>query len=161
MYPQTTSFAADAQQFPTNAGEEIPSPQPRRPLLVWVIALWLIVGSLFALVSLYAVYSGRIVLPPGYARTTFQGHVIAQTVAFIVASLWAGVAFFRLRQVAFTLAATLAALHTVGMLVLLAQGNMPGSGVDGTAIAQATLSTIVWAAISVYAWKLKQRGVLR
>jgi len=161
MNSQTNIVVAEPLPFSANqSGRELPA-APKRPLLVWVIGLWLIAGGVLSLYSFHAIHSGRIALPPEYARVTHRGHVVLQHLALIAVTLWAGMALLGLRRVVFTLLATLTGMSAIWTLALLAPGNTLSEGNARMMIMHETVSIVLCAAMSFYAWRLKQSGVLR
>jgi hypothetical protein len=141
--------------------------EPRRPLLVWIICGFQAVGAFggfLALMWTLSAANGRpTYLSAGLVPRPSALHILADLVA-IGLLVGGAISLFRLRAVAISFVAVSLALH-LGMLGrnLLtgawSAGSSPGLG--PVVLMTLLAGPIFKAGILVYAWRLRQRGVLR
>lgn len=134
----------------------------KRPRLVWAILIWYLAALVSSSLSITAVYSGSLDLPPEkvayFARLTPADHLITVMVAVLNAS--GAIALFMFRRMSFNLLSTAFTLNVLAAFLQLVRSGLSGAlsagGVIGLLIGYGvTLS------VCVYAWKLKKDGVLR
>jgi len=137
------------------------SPRRRRPVLVWVIFVWTVLSSGYALVSFWLVYVRAVPISPDaavyLARLSPLHH--AGTVLMLLLNLAGAVALVLLRKSALPLFALAFALN-----VALTLGNaltpgfsdaLGGAGAIGLAI-----GFVIGISVCLYAWRLRSLGIL-
>lgn len=134
----------------------------KRPRLVWVILIWYLAALVSSSLSLTAVYSGSLDLPPEkvayFARLTPVDHLITVIVAVLNAS--GAVALFMLRRMSFNLLSAAFALNVLAAVLQLVRGGL-SSALSAGGLVGIVIGYGVTLAICVYAWKLKKDEALR
>ena len=137
------------------------SPRQRRPLLVWVVFVWTVLSSGYALVSFWLVYVRAVPIAPDaavyLARLSPLHH--AGTVLMLLLNLAGAAALLLLRKIALPLFGLALALN-----VALTLGNaltpgffdaLGGAGAIGLAI-----GFVIGISVCLYAWRLRSLGIL-
>jgi hypothetical protein len=141
--------------------DTMPKPRSKRPKLVWVVFLFYLLSTGYTALSYFLIFSGVIPVTPEQA--TYLGNLSAfdWVITLLTGLLNAGgaIAIFRLRKIAFHLFSAAFAIVILQTLVHTITTNfvaaLGGSGAVGALIGYGILL-----AVCVYAWKLKERGVL-
>ena len=134
---------------------------PKRPKLVWVIFVLVLLTVGYTVLSLYLVLSGAIPLTAEEAKyvrslTPFD---YAVTGASSILNLAGAIALFRLRKIAFYLLTAAFVVGIVGTLPHVGDASF-AAALGGPGFIGMLVGYALWGAVCVYAWRLKARGVL-
>jgi len=141
--------------------EQVAQPRGKRPKLVWIVFLFYLISVGYTGLSFFLVYSGSIPVTPEQARYFQNLSAFDYTITALssLLNLAGAIALFQLRKIAFhlfTAALVVAILQTLIHAITTNFVNaLGGPGAIGILIAYGVL-----AAVCLYAWKLKARGVL-
>jgi hypothetical protein len=134
----------------------------RRPKLVWVIFLFTLLSVGYTALSFYLIYSGGVPLTAGelkYVRDLSTiDYGITGTVGLLKVA--GAIVLFRLRSAAvylYAAALAIGILHTLASAKIIAAAPFA----DRPGFIQILIGFAIWAAVCVYAWRLKARGVLK
>ena len=138
-----------------------PKPRSKRPKLVWVVFLFYLLSTGFTALSYLLILSGVIPITPEQA--TYFGTLSAfdWVITLLTGLLNAAgaIAIFRLRKIAFHLFSAAFAIVILQTLVHTITTNFVAA-LGGSGAAGALVGYGILLAVCVYAWKLKERGVL-
>jgi hypothetical protein len=135
-------------------------PSTKRPKLVWVVFFFYLFSVVYTGLSFFAIFSGSIYTPEqiAYFRnlSTLDWTILGVTATLNLAG---ATSMFQLRKIAFPLFAASLALSILQTLVHAFTTNFTttvgSAGALGVGIGFA-----IAIAVCVYAWRLKERGVL-
>jgi hypothetical protein len=133
----------------------------RRPKLVWVVFLWFVFSVGYTLLSFLLIHSGAIAIRPEQAAYLRSLSALDYALMLATAGLTiaGAVSLFLLRKAAFYLfVAPLVLSLCATMVHALSKGFLAALGGPGTV--GMFIGYAVLAAVCVYTWKLKARGVL-
>ena len=141
--------------------EQAAQPGAQRPTLVWAVFLDYLVSVVYTALTFSLIYSGSISLTPEQTRYFYNLSAFDYVITAVsgVLNLAGAVAIFRLRKIAFHLFTAALAVAILQSLAHAMTTNflaaLGGPGAVGVLVGHG-----LSAAVCVYAWRLKARGVL-
>ncbi|EDY21500.1 hypothetical protein CfE428DRAFT_0745 [Chthoniobacter flavus Ellin428] len=139
-----------------------PLPPPARPVFVWVISGYYLFSSIFAVVSLWLVYSGLIPLLPGqrpYFNSLTGSDYVCTFLILVIKLVAATTLFFRRRAAVYLFAFGLLAGLAFLIYQIVARHYMQTVG--AIALPGVVVGWGVSVAVIIYAWNLAKSGFLR
>jgi hypothetical protein len=133
----------------------------KRPILVWLISLFILLSAIWTLLSFYLILTGAIPLDPAqkayFDRLTLIDHV--STIIPGLLNMSAAVALFLLRRIALYLF-----LSASGLSFVLAAWHATAKGwveaLGGAGLIGALIGYVLMIAVLIYTWRLSKKGVL-
>jgi hypothetical protein len=134
----------------------------KRPLLVWVIAIFIFLGAAWTMLSLFLISTGSIPLTPAQESFFKRLTLFDYAVSFVgtALNLIAAVALLMLRRIAVPLF-----LLSLTLTVVIAAWQAAATGwteaIGGPGLMGSLIGFVLLVAVCLYAWRLARTGVLR
>lgn len=137
------------------------TPEPKRPILVWVIFLFYLVSSVQVIVGLFFVTAGGVEMTPEGQAYLAKFTVWDRVIGYVNAGLTlVGVALlFALRKQAVNVLALAFALNLFSTAVVWFRTD-PASVIAPTGLIAQAVGIALFGAVVWYSWRLLKRGVL-
>lgn len=128
----------------------------KRPILVWIIFLWFVIGGVAGIYSTYNLSSGNTALPKGYEVPRSFFHYFQAYAFILIYMLSAALLFFRqaLSRWLFFGAFVLSTLSSAYSLIFT---NIPANQFLATAIF-ILVTLVIYGACAYYSWSLFEKG---
>ncbi|MGD9609733.1 MAG: hypothetical protein AB7U59_10015 [Desulfovibrionaceae bacterium] len=138
------------------------APQPRRPILVWVIFLFYLVSSVQVIVSMFFIAAGGVDMTPEMQAALAQFTVFDRVIGYANAAVTlVGVTMLLgLRRQAVSVLALAFALNLFATAVAWYKVN-PLETVATKGLVAQICGITLFGAVVFYAWRLGKRGVLQ